>query len=106
MYTLSRSRGSVTTVCVCDPRQVCTVVRYFGCAMSLMSITRMPRARSKLTVSFTPCMPQSLRPLVASEDTKRRFRNTDTSLCEPGHTYAALSDGLDGFEMSHSCQPL
>ena len=43
------------TVCVCEPRHVCTLPMYFGCAMSVMSKMRMPRTRSLLTVSGTPC---------------------------------------------------
>ena len=44
-----------------------------GCAMSVMSKMRMPRRRSVLTVSCTPCVPQSRRPSVPSPDTKSRF---------------------------------
>src|SRR5688500_6845109 len=66
----------------------------------------MPRARSALTVSVTPCSPQSVRPLVASADTKSRLPSALTSLCEPGRTYAARSRGRRGSEISHACQAL
>ena len=86
MYTFAVSAGEVTTVCVCEPRQVCTFARVFGCAMSVMSKMRMPRSRSWLTESSTPCVPQSVRPFNDSPETNIRRRYTDTSLCEPGQT--------------------
>src|SRR5438094_9594904 len=108
MYTVVGSPGLDTTVWVCEPRQVCTVVMYFGLPMSLMSMMRIPRARSRAMESLgaKPCKPQSVRALVALADTKGRFRYTDTALCEPGQTYAVFNVGLLGFEMSHTCQPL
>ena len=105
MYTLAGSFGDVTTVCVCDPRQVCTSVIGRGLAMSVMSKIRIPRSRSWLTVSRTPCVPQSVRPFSASPETNSRFRNTETSLCDPGQTNALCSRGADGLEMSHTCRP-
>ena len=74
MYTLSWSPGCVTTVCVCDPRQVCTLVTSFGCLTSAMSKTRMPRTRSLLTGAGTPPKPQSDRLFVDSDDMNSRFR--------------------------------
>ena len=44
-----------------------------GCAMSVTSKMRMPRSRSLLTGSGTPCMPQSSRPVGASPETNSRF---------------------------------
>ena len=73
MYTFAVSCGSITTVWVCEPRQVCTFARYFGLAMSLTSKIRMPRNRSALTESCTPCVPQSRRPPMPSPETKSRF---------------------------------
>ena len=70
---LSLSCGSVTTVCVCEPRQVCTLAMYFGLVMPEMSKMRMPRSRSLLTGSGTPWMPQSSRPVSPSPDTNSRF---------------------------------
>ena len=55
-----------------------------------------------LTVSLTPCVPQSSRPGVPSPETKSRFLYTDTSLCEAGQRYADLSVGLAGLEMSQT----
>ncbi len=78
--------GSTSTVCVCEPRQVCTLPTYFGLAMSVMSKMRMPRSRSALTVSVTPSLPQSRRPPSPSPETKSRFLYTDTSLCDAGQT--------------------
>ena len=78
------SLGSSTTVCVCEPRHVCTLPMYLGFAMSEASKMRMPRTRTVLTVSCTPCVPQSERPLSPSADTKRRCLYTDTSLCDAG----------------------
>src|SRR6059036_3073005 len=100
MYTLLSSLWSVTTVCVCDPRHVCTVVTSFGCLTSEMSNTRIPRTRSLLTGSGTPSNPQSARLLVASDDMNIRFRYTDTSFCDAGHRYVCMSTGFDGLEMS------
>src|SRR4051812_33721260 len=95
-YTLAGSLGSTSSVCVCEPRHVCTLPTLRGCSMSLMSKMRRPRRRSLLTVSFTPSVPQSRRPLSPSLETKRRFRYTETSLCDAGHTNAVLSVGRDG----------
>src|SRR5262249_24428141 len=100
MNTLASSPCFVTTVCVCDPRQVCTVVTSFGCLTSAMSNTRLPRTRSLLTGSGTPSNPQSVRLLVASDDMNNRLRYTDTSFCDAGHRYVCMSAGLDGLEMS------
>src|SRR5260370_11464985 len=105
MYTFAVSVGWVTTVWVCDPRHVCTLVRYFGCAMSVMSKMRIPRNRSLLTVSGTPCVPQSLRPLVDSPDTNIRLRYTETSLCAAGQTYAVYREGWLGCAMSQPWEP-
>ncbi len=74
MNTLVSSPSLGTTVCVCDPRHVCTVVTSLGRLMSEMSNTRMPRTRSLLTGSGTPSKPQSARLLVASDDMNSRFR--------------------------------
>ena len=74
MNTLASSPSLGTTVCVCDPRHVWTVVTSLGCLMSEMSNTRMPRTRSLLTGSGTPSKPQSARLLVASDDMNSRFR--------------------------------
>src|SRR3990170_1056151 len=98
MYTLAGSFRSGTTVCVCEPRHVCTLARYFGSPMSLMSKMRMPRSRSWLTESGTPCRPQSRRPLVDSPETNSRCLYTETSLCEPGQTYARFNVGFHGLE--------
>src|SRR6267142_1910807 len=105
MYTFSVSFGEVTTVCVCEPRQVCTSVMCRGFAMSVMSKILMPRSRSWLTVLLTPCVPQSVRPLKASPDTNNSLRYTETSLCDPGQTKALCNCGLLGFEMSHTWTP-
>src|SRR2546426_3655239 len=93
MYTSAVSCGGVTTVCVCEPRQVCTLATGFGCAMSLMSKMRMPRSRSLLTESDTPWVPQSRRPPKSSPDVNRRLRWTETSFCWSGQTYAVTSVG-------------
>src|SRR6476661_9908966 len=93
-YTLSASLGSTSSEWVCDPRQVCTLPTFFGCAMSLMSKILSPRSRSLLTVSGTPSVPQSSRPVSPSPDTNSRFLYTDTSLCDAGHTYASSRRGL------------
>src|SRR6476469_3198577 len=101
-YTLSASLGSTSSECVCDPRQVCTLPTFFGCAMSLMSKIRSPRSRALLTVSGTPSVPQSSRPESPSPETNSRFRYTDTSLCDAGQTKAVSSRGLAGLEMSQN----
>ena len=88
------SFGSVTSVCVCDPRQVCTAATCFGLRRSLMSKMRMPRKRSALTGACTPCVPQSSRPRVCSTDMNSRLPCTDTSPCPPGHTTDASSCGF------------
>src|SRR5918998_4764279 len=89
-YTFSVSFGSTSTVWVCEPRQVCTLPTFLGFVMSVISKIRIPRSRSLLTVSSTPWMPQSSRAERFSPDTNRRFRYTDTSLCDAGQTYAVL----------------
>src|SRR5881396_4089526 len=106
MYTLAGSFGSITTVCVCEPRQVCTFAMYFGLATSLMSKMRIPRSRAVDTESCTPSVPQSIRPPDPSPETKSRFRNTDTSLCDAGQRYPTLSVGCDGAVMSQTSKPL
>ncbi len=90
------SPGFVTTVCVCEPRQVCTVVTSLGFLMSPMSNTRIPRTRSLLTGSGTPSNPQSTRLLVASDDMKSRFLKTDTSFCDAGQRYVCFNTGFTG----------
>src|SRR5579872_2259999 len=96
MNTFASSPGLVTTVCVCEPRHVCTVVTSFGRLMSEMSNTRMPRTRILLTGSATPSKPQSERLLFASDDMNSRFRYTDTSFCDAGQRYDCISTGLLG----------
>src|SRR2546423_8552132 len=106
METLSSSPGCVTTVCVCDPRHVCTLVSSFGFLMSLMSKTRMPRTRVLLIGSGTPPKPQSVRLVPDSDDMKIKLRKTDTSFCDAGQTYVWTITGLAGFEMSNTSKPL
>ena len=81
----SLSFGSSTTVCVCEPRQFCTLVMSFGFLTSVMSKIRMPRTRSLLIGSGTPPNLQSTRLLVPSDDMNSRFLKTDTSFCDAGH---------------------
>ena len=69
---LAGSSGSVTIVCVCDPRQVCTPGSCTGLLWSLMSKIRTPRKRSGLTAPAAPWLPQSMRPRVSSTDMKSR----------------------------------
>jgi len=45
-YRLAESRGAVTSVCVCEPRHVCTAATCFGLLMSLISKILTPRNRS------------------------------------------------------------
>ena len=54
MYRFALSSGSVTSVCVCDPRHVCTAATCLGFLTSVMSKMRTPRNRSALTVSWLP----------------------------------------------------
>src|SRR5437879_12447007 len=93
------SFGSVTTVWVCEPRQVCTLVTGLGCAMSEMSKMRMPRMRSLLTEAGTPWVPQSSRPLKASPDVNSRLRYTETSFCASGETALVTRGGGGGWAM-------
>ena len=58
---------------VCEPRHVCTSASGRGRVTSLTSKMRMPRARTTLTESATPAVPQSARPLKASTDTNSRL---------------------------------
>ena len=46
--------GCVTTVCVCEPRHVWTLVTSFGCAMSVMSENANAADATLLTGSGTP----------------------------------------------------
>ena len=100
------SAGLSSTVCVCEPRHVCTLAISFGFLMSLMSNTRTPRMRSLLTGAGTPPGLQSMRPFCASADMNIRFLYTDTSFCDAGHSYATTSVGLDGLLISHTTGPL
>src|SRR6185503_17668119 len=118
MYTLFLSFGSVTSVCVCEPRQVCTAATCFGFLMSVMSKILTPRKRSFCAgggfgffsspaagsgaggAGGNPCVPQSRRPLGISTDMKRRFLYTDGSPCPPGHTIEVIKLVFAGFEMS------
>ena len=97
---LSLSLGSVTSVWVCEPRQVWTAATCFGLLMSLMSKMRTPRNRSGLDVSVTPWVPQSTRPRVCSTDMKSRLPWTDMSPWPPGQTTDASSRGFFGVSMS------
>ena len=83
---LPSSSGSVTTVWVCDPRQVCTAATCRGMRMSEMSKMRTPRNRCSLTGSATPCRPQSRRPRVCSTDMMSRLPTTEMSPWPPGQT--------------------
>ena len=47
------SLGFETSVCVCDPRHVCTAATCLGFFTSVMSKMRMPRNRSVLTAGDT-----------------------------------------------------
>ena len=94
------SFGSGTSVCVCDPRQVCTAATCFGLLTSVMSKIRTPRKRSALAASPTPLVPQSTRPRVCSTDMISRLPCTDMSPWPPGHTTEASSFGLPGRSMS------
>src|SRR6476661_3054534 len=117
MYTLSLSFGSTTSVCVCDPRHVCTAATCFGLLISEMSKILTPLKRSFCadgTGSFLglgspaggagsgekPCVPQSRRPFGCSTDMNNRFLYTDTSPCPPGHTSEVSSLECAGLEMS------
>ena len=102
---LSLSCGSITSVCVCDPRQVCTAAICFGLRTSLMSKMRTPRNRSALTAVCTPSVPQSRRPRVCSTDMNSRLPWIDTSPWPPGHTIDASSLGLFDASMSYVLKP-
>ena len=71
-YTFASSCLLFSSVCVCEPRQVCTVATCTGAAMFEMSKTRTPRKRSGSPVG-TPGAPQSVRARVSSADMKSRF---------------------------------
>ena len=60
-------------MCVCEPRQVCTLLISFGFLMSLMSKMRTPRMRSLLTGAWMPPGLQSRRLAVPSDDMNIRF---------------------------------
>ncbi len=98
------SRGLESSVCVCEPRQVCTCATIFGASRFVMSKMRTPRKRSVLTVSCTPCVPQSSRPRVSSTDMKSRFPCTETSPCPPGQAIVVRSFGVPP-ETSHTWMP-
>ena len=50
--------------------------------------------------SGIPCVPQSVRPFIASADMKSRCPYTETSPCPPGHIREARSLVLPGLSMS------
>src|SRR5690606_31037152 len=105
-YTKFVSPGAASTLCVCEPRQVCTLPTYFGLVMSEMSKMRMPRRRSPLIAVGTPPSLQSRRPSIPSPDTNRRCLYTETSLCDAGQKYSVVTTGVAGLEMSHTTKPL
>ncbi|PYR73992.1 MAG: hypothetical protein DMF86_19290 [Acidobacteria bacterium] len=90
------SFGSITSVCVCEPRHVCTAAICRGFVTSLMSKMRMPRKRSALTGVGTPSVPQSRRPRTCSTDMKSRWPWTEMSPWPPGHTIDASNLGRFG----------
>src|SRR5271170_7369533 len=111
MYTLSLSFGSTTSVCVCEPRQVCTAAICFGFLISEMSKILTPRKRSfcgdggRRILSCpaggggsggNPCVPQSSRPFGISTDMNIKFPYTDTSPCPPGHTIVVTNVAFAG----------
>src|SRR5215475_15190224 len=114
-YTLFLSFGSTTSVCVCEPRQVCTAATCLGLLMSDISKILTPRNRSFCgagRVGFfsspaggggpggNPCTPQSRRPFGISTDINIKFLYTDTSPCPPGQTIEVTNWALAGLEMS------
>src|SRR5436190_8753753 len=106
MKMLSLSPGCSTTVWVCEPRQVCTLVTSLGFLTSLMSKMRMPRTRSLLIGSGTPPKPQSTRLVPDSDDMNSRFLKTETSFCDAGQLYWFASTGFSAFETSQMSKPL
>src|SRR6266540_2331996 len=115
MYTLFLSFGSTTSVCVCEPRQVCTAATCLGFLMSDISKILTPRNRSFCgagTFGFfsspgaggcpggNPCVPQSSRPFGISTDINIKFLKTDTSPCPPGQTIVVNNLEFAGLEMS------
>src|SRR5690349_6429610 len=97
---LSLSCGSLTMVCVCEPRHVCTFLTTFGCAGSEMSTMRTPRKRSMLTVSVMLVVPQSLRDPFDSPEMNIRLPYTDGSPWLAGQRNPETSFGAFGFAMS------
>ena len=97
------SFGSTSTVCVCEPRQVCTLPTFFGCAMSLMSKMRMPRSRSLLTVSCTPSRAAVERPVEPlARDEEQIPVDRDVALRRRADVRRLRARGLAGFEMSQT----
>ena len=95
---LAVSSGSVTTVCVCEPRHVCTVAICTGAAMLLMSKMRTPRNRVVALAAGVNV--QSIFPRVSSTDMKSRSPQTDMSPWPPGQTTDVFSVGEAGFVKS------
>ena len=89
-----------------NARQVCTAATCFGLRTSVMSKMRMPRKRSALTGSWTPCVPQSSRPRVCSTDMISRLPWTDTSPWPPGHTTEETRRAFLGSSMSYRIEPV
>src|SRR5436853_5732759 len=103
----------MTSVCVCEPRQVCTAATCFGFLTSAISKILTPRKRSFCAdggfrsapagvggYGGNPCVPQSKRPLGISTDMNMRFLYTDRSPCPPGQTIEVNKVVFAGFEMS------
>ena len=71
-----------------------------------MSKMRTPRNRSALTVSVTPCVPQSTRPLRLLDRHEQQIAVDRQVALPAGADETSTASGCSGFEMSQICSPL
>ena len=68
----------------CDRSEIASIVAHDSYLINLASPDPVLAARSALTVTATPCTPQTRRPKYASLETNIRILYTETSICDAG----------------------
>ena len=97
------SVGLGTTVCVCEPLQVCTFLMSFGACGFDTSKMRTPAMWS--FGSCTPPFPQSLRLPAPSAEMNSRLPTIDGSPCDVMHSMTDATTGFAGSVTSQIVNP-
>ena len=97
------SVGLGTTVCVCEPLQVCTFLTSLGAFGLVTSKMRTPAMWS--LGSCTPPLPQSLRLPAPSAEMKSKLPTMDGSPCDVMHSTTEASVGLAVSVISQIVKP-